>query len=360
MFILAPSKALASDMNSPRSINIAGGGLAGLTLGIALRQAGIPVVVHEAGTYPPKRVCGEFISGRGLKVLNRLHLDTALMAAGGRLAETAAFFSGAFEIGRLMLPQRALCLARSSLDPLLAAELLRLGGELRERSRCSEEQAKEGTVFATGRRNQAVVNGWRWFGLRVCAQGIQLSADLEMHVMRNGYVGICRLRDGTANVCGLFRSRSTQHTLAQEWPAWLRGPRESVLSRRLDPAEFIGDSFAATAGLHYRPFGEAGSKRCCIGDRWGLLAPITGNGMSMAFESAEIAAGPLAAYARGQVGWDEAIERVRREVRARFCLRTWLGYGLQSILLRAGGQVAVSGTLRQVPSLLRFLFAATR
>ena len=44
-------------------ITIVGGGLAGLSLGIALRRRGVPVNFHEAGVYPRHRVCGEFISG---------------------------------------------------------------------------------------------------------------------------------------------------------------------------------------------------------------------------------------------------------------------------------------------------------
>ena len=44
-------------------ITIVGGGLAGLSSGIALRRRGVPVNLHEAGVYPRHRVCGEFISG---------------------------------------------------------------------------------------------------------------------------------------------------------------------------------------------------------------------------------------------------------------------------------------------------------
>ena len=44
-------------------LTIAGGGLAGLSLAIALRRHGVDVTVYEAGNYPRHRVCGEFISG---------------------------------------------------------------------------------------------------------------------------------------------------------------------------------------------------------------------------------------------------------------------------------------------------------
>src|SRR5580693_8216081 len=55
---------------SPRKpITIVGGGLAGLALGIGLRQRDVPATIWEAGHYPRHRVCGEFISGHGQAVL---------------------------------------------------------------------------------------------------------------------------------------------------------------------------------------------------------------------------------------------------------------------------------------------------
>jgi 2-polyprenyl-6-methoxyphenol hydroxylase-like FAD-dependent oxidoreductase len=57
-------------MPAQKPITIVGGGLAGLTLGIALRKREIPVTVFETGNYPRHRVCGEFISGRGLEILD--------------------------------------------------------------------------------------------------------------------------------------------------------------------------------------------------------------------------------------------------------------------------------------------------
>ena len=53
--------------------------MAGLTLGIALRKNQIPVVIFEAGKYPRHRVCGEFISGRGLEILEELGLKQKLL-----------------------------------------------------------------------------------------------------------------------------------------------------------------------------------------------------------------------------------------------------------------------------------------
>jgi len=79
-------------MATTKPITIAGGGLAGLTLGIGLRQRGVPVTLQEGGRYPRHRVCGEFISGRGQETLARFGLRDLLERAGAMGANTAAFF----------------------------------------------------------------------------------------------------------------------------------------------------------------------------------------------------------------------------------------------------------------------------
>ena len=61
-------------MNSLKPIEIIGGGLAGLSLGLALRRAGVPVTLYEAGSYPRHRVCGEFITGLSPTTISRLQV----------------------------------------------------------------------------------------------------------------------------------------------------------------------------------------------------------------------------------------------------------------------------------------------
>ena len=68
-------------MSSPRPVEIVGGGLAGLSLGLALRRAAVPVTIFEAGVYPRHRVCGEFIAGLDTDTISRLGLDELLADA---------------------------------------------------------------------------------------------------------------------------------------------------------------------------------------------------------------------------------------------------------------------------------------
>ncbi|MGI8967197.1 MAG: NAD(P)/FAD-dependent oxidoreductase, partial [Limisphaerales bacterium] len=304
-------------------------GLAGLALGIGLRQREIPVVIFEAGKYPRHRVCGEFISGHGQNFLARLGLSEKLFLAGARWAETTGFFSARSQLPVQKLPEPALCLSRFTLDDLLAKEFQNLGGELKENCRWKNDSG-EGIVRASGRRIQAIEKGWRWFGLKIHAENIALAADLEMHLTKNGYVGLCRLNENKVNICGLFRSRTTLPDLAQNWKNWLAGPPNSFLQERLKKARFDENSFCSVAGLSLQPGRPA--LECSLGDAFRMIPPVTGNGMSLAFESAELAIEPLRNYSLEKSSWSETkqliAQRCDRAFGRRLFFASWLQKGL--------------------------------
>ncbi len=320
-------------MSVLKPITIVGGGLAGLTLGIGLRQRGVPATLWEAGRYPRHRVCGEFISGHGQATLARLGLRELLEHAGAKGAGTAAFFSTTRSTGPRPLLARALCLSRFTLDFLLAEKFRELGGDLRESERRREPDAGTGVVRATGRQAWTGTGGTRWFGLKAHARNVSLTADLEMHVSPQGYIGLCRLGGGKVNVCGLFRQRAGESGRMQDRLELLRGPLDSLLRRRLAAAEFVEDSFCAVAGLSLRPHRAVARPDCCIGDAITMIPPVTGNGMSMAFESAEFAIEPLAAWSGGEISWTEARSRIARHCDAAFARRLAWARWLQRFLL---------------------------
>ena len=235
-----------------KPISIIGGGLAGLTLGIGLRQRGIPVTIREAGSYPRHRVCGEFISGRGQQVLERLGLHEAFLRAGATKAQTVALFLGKARSPVRTLAPAALCLSRYTMDALLARSFRESGGDLREQE--YDRASGEGVVQCTGRRAQPAQNGWHWFGLKVHARNVALTADLEMHSLPMGYVGLCRLSDDEVNICGLFRRRARAGGEPGSWrEIILHGPPGTTLHSRLAGAVLDEHSFCAVAGLPLRP-----------------------------------------------------------------------------------------------------------
>ena len=332
-------------MSEAIPVTIVGGGLAGLTLGIALRQHNVPVQVHEAGKYPRHRVCGEFISGHGQASLKRLGLRCILDTAGAIEARTIAFFSPTRSTGPRLLPEAGICLSRSVLDAVLAARFRELGGKLVEGER-DTRRFGEGVVRATGRRAGADADGMRWFGLKIHARDVTPVADLEMHASPLGYVGLCRINGGEVNVCGLFRKPIDRHEGSIHGRELLRGQSGSTLWQRLANADFDEESFCAVAGLCIQPQRAVAHEEICVGDSITMIPPVTGNGMSMAFESAELAIIPLVAWSRGELSWNEAREKIARDCDALFKRRLAWAQWLQKIVLMPSLQdplVALAG-----------------
>jgi 2-polyprenyl-6-methoxyphenol hydroxylase-like FAD-dependent oxidoreductase len=292
-------------VSETKSIQIAGGGLAGLTLGIALRRQNIPVEVWESSNYPRHRVCGEFISGAGRNVLSSLGLEKILFQRGARVARTVAFFDTRHLLARRTLPFEALCCSRYVLDQTLATQFRAMGGILHENSRRKVDANEPGVIVATGREPSAAEDGWRYFGLKAHARNLTTTTDLEMHFQRNAYIGVARIAEDRVNICGLFRSREPHAEIRATWRQWLSGAPGSPLRNRIDQESFDEQSFCSVAGLGLRSKSAEPARGARIGDAITMIAPVTGNGMSMAFESAGFAAPILVNYSRGKTDWND-------------------------------------------------------
>jgi hypothetical protein len=126
-----------------------------------------------------------------------------------------------------------------------------------------------------------------------------------MHLAANGYVGLARVEEDRINVCGLFRldpklSGKGPQTLERYMRAGsLARLAERVFAARLDEESFLGVA-GFRLGRQTRPEALA-----LLGDAWGMIPPFTGNGMSMAFESAAIAVEPLHSWRVGRATWEK-------------------------------------------------------
>ena len=345
-------------MSAPKPIQIVGGGLAGLTFGISLQKKEIPVAIFEAGNYPRHRVCGEFVSGRGLEILDALGLKEKFLDAGAIEARSSIFFSGNSELPVRQLPSPALCLSRFVMDKLLADEFQRLGGELRTGARWQNDFS-DGIVRASGRQLHPVENGWRWFGLKAHARNVSPAADLEMHVFKNGYIGICKLADAEVNVCGLFR-RNGSDVSQQNGFDLLRENPGTILHERLTRAEFDEKSFCSVAGLSLKPQSASEKSEVCIGDALTMITPVTGNGMSLAFESAQLAVEPLAAFSRGEISWAQSREKIARACDENFSRRLRWANQLQRFLLSSSLPNQIKSFAAHSDWFWRFAFERTR
>jgi flavin-dependent dehydrogenase len=321
---------LVASCGVERVITIAGGGLAGLSLGIALRRRGDPVILHEAGVYPRHRVCGEFISGVSDATFDMLGIADLFQDA--RRHRTTAWFFRERRVLATQLPA-GLGISRFSLDHRLSARFQELGGILSERSRL-KPRSEEGVVWCAGRMPAR----GRWIGLKCHVSALELGADLEMHLASNGYVGLARVEASKVNVCGLFRLEpKLSGKGAQTLEQYLRAGNLDGLAMRIFSARVDAESFLGVAGF------RLGRQPKCngiatLGDAWAMIPPFTGNGMSMAFESAAIAAEPFHAWQTGRQTWERALDRIRQGLASRFAKRMFWARAMHPFLTTAKGQ----------------------
>ncbi|MDI1250225.1 MAG: hypothetical protein PSV13_15290 [Lacunisphaera sp.] len=314
-------------MNQTRPIEIIGGGLAGLSLGLALRRAAVPVTLFEAGGYPRHRVCGEFITGLADATVERLGLgpllDDALLHH-----EVAWFFDGRLT-RRQRLPSPARALSRHRLDARLAQALVAAGGTLHTHARAERDADTEGIIFASGRRRGSA----QWLGLKIHAHRLPLHCDLELHLGAESYIGLTQVEEGRVNISGLFRRRELSAKGPALLLAYLRAANLGSLADRLTGANFDETSLSAVAAVDFDQH-VPDTGRLALGDACAMIPPFTGNGMAMAFQSAELALGPLVTYANNAASWRETTTAIQSALQQRFRTRLAAADWLHPFLLQ--------------------------
>ena len=290
-------------------VEIIGGGLSGLSLGIFLRKLGVPVKVVEAGSYPRHKVCGEFVCGVADEVLQQMGIEGAFR--GALRHERMAWWLGDDRVLEDRLPQQALGLSRFFLDAELSGMFVAAGGELLTHQRAGKEDA-HGRVWAAGKAKGANARGKRrgksraeWIGLKLHARNLEIDG-LEMHVGKRGYLGLCGIENSRVNCCGLFRLDKKVRAVHKKdiMASYMEANGMHQLLDRFRSWDIDEDSLSATAGFSLGAQGRAGN--FCIGDAALLIAPFTGNGMSMAIESAWLAGPWLQKFSCGELEWPEA------------------------------------------------------
>ena len=342
-----------------KTITIVGGGLAGLFLGILLRRRGLPVTILEAGDYPRHKVCGEFISGEGISLLSRLGMESALRSKGLLCAETIQFFMEGSRSPRVLLPKSSWCISRWTLDATMAEEFRLLGGVIKTGNRDRQKELGEGWVNAGGRR-RAPGKKTRWLGVKFHLASMPLKADLEMHFQDGAYVGVCRIEEGRVNVCALVPRIILPASFGGDPVRAIADVFVSSLRARMLGKEIVPGSLATVAGLDYLSSANGDQTGVFLGDAHGLIPPITGNGMSLALESAALAATPLEAWARGHIEWEGVCREVRLRMQSRFSRRLFYARWLQRILLSDSVRANRDFLMNRLPLLLPLAFRLTR
>jgi flavin-dependent dehydrogenase len=299
----------------------------------------------DAARFPRDKVCGEGVSPEAWRLLKALGADDAVRALrphalrGMTLTSPdGTTFTGHYGDGR----EPGFAVRRDALDQALLGQARAAGVEVREGSRVTGLLRDGGgvagvawengrgqkmsearlVVGADGRRSRVARElgllrespRGRKFAVRGHWEGMEgLTSHGEMHVGGGGYCGVAPLSATCANVAFVL-DRGAMAPAAGDLEAFyrktlLRWPR---LAERLAHARLLASPRAiGPLALEARRVSAPGA--LLVGDAAGFFDPFTGEGVTLALRSAELAAEVADRALRGRTRDLTEYDRLRRE-----------------------------------------------
>jgi menaquinone-9 beta-reductase len=356
-------------------IVIVGGGLAGLSAALLLQQQGRDVIVIEKGDYPSHKVCGEYISYEAWPFLQQLGIDPIALelprlkrlrvsAPNGRILESELSV-GAYGISRYLL------------DDLLYKKCIEKGIKVYTNTKVnnitfendSHQISTNNQIFestycmaAYGKRSNLDVNMKRPFIVNASAKnyvGIKyhiktkIEADvIELHNFENGYCGISRVEGDSVCLCYLTDAvnlkRYKGDIKKMESEILMQNP---FLKKYFTESEFLYSEPLVISNVSFLEKQAVENHIFMLGDAAGLIAPLCGNGMSIAFNSSKIVAETFHLYS----------DRAQRELNytkswnQSFKGRLKFGRNIQHLFGSAFISNLVLTVLKPIPFLFRIL-----
>jgi len=296
-------------------VAIAGGGLAGLALSIQCAQAGYKTILFEKEKYPFHKVCGEYISLESWNFLEELGVPLSQMNLPiiTRLLVTAP---NGKELEQT-LPLGGFGISRYKLDAMLAGIAKQNGVEVIEGVKVDDINF-ENEIFtlqtlpgnyeskiaigAFGKRTNLDVKWKRKFILQRPGKlnnyiGVKyhIKADwpedlIALHNFENGYCGISQIEGGKYCLCYLTTAKNLGqcgHSIPQMEKRILS--RNPHLKKIFDGAEMLSQSPVTISQISFGKKEQVYNHSLLVGDAAGMIAPLCGNGMSMALHGSKIA-----------------------------------------------------------------------
>jgi flavin-dependent dehydrogenase len=367
------SASLAGGDDMPRSADvvIVGGGPAGSATAWWLARAGVNVVVLDKARFPRPKPCSEYMSPQASRLLEEMGVLAEVEGAGaaqlaGMIVRSpnGAMIRGVFagEHRWRGHRDRGLSLQRTLLDPILLGAARRAGARVVEGARVNDVTLDRAgrvsgvavttasgrdttmsarlTIGADGLRSvvarRLALTRMSRFPRRIALvthyAGIDGIGDLgEMHVERDGYLGLANVGNGLTNVAVVIPAARANELSAgteafvERWIASRPQLRDRfVNAARETPLRTTGP-FASRARRAWAP-GAA-----LVGDAADFFDPFTGEGIYAALRGGELlapyAVAALAATSPlGERTALEAYDRARRhEFRGKWLLERMIG-----------------------------------
>jgi flavin-dependent dehydrogenase len=339
-----------------RDVIVVGAGPAGSAVAHALASAGRDVVAFDRARFPRPKPCAEYVSPEATAMLASIGvLEPAMRAGAVRLSgmrvrsPDGSELTGEWAAARRFRGSQThgIALRRDRLDALLVDAARTAGAEIREgecvRNLVRDERGRVvGVTLADGTEQRAHLvigaDGLRSIvarRLRVGRaahwprrvafvshyRGVEgVTTHGEMHVERDGYVGLAPVDGGLVNVAAVVparRARSAAGDAATFLERWVVS--RPHLATRFANAERVAPVLA-TGPFGWRTRRAWSPGAALLGDAADFFDPFTGEGIFAALRGAELLApyADAACTAKTARDADDALASYERDRRAAF------------------------------------------
>jgi len=363
-----------------KTVTIIGGGLAGLISAIEFATAGIACTLVERKSYPFHRVCGEYVSNevtpylksRGIypESYNPPAIKTFQLSTIEGKSKMMPLDLGGFGISRFtfdhFLFERA-----NSLGVVFKLNTEVLDVQFRdeqfhftsERERWTADLA----VGSFGKRSRIDrVMGRSFLRRRSPYVGVKYHVRydhpeelISLHNFPGGYCGISRIEDGKSVLCYL-----TQASNVKKYRDIGEMERQVVccnplLKRIFNESVFLFDKPEVINEVSFETKAPVENHLMMAGDAAGMIAPLCGNGMAMAIQSARLLTAEAIPFIENRISREQMENRYRQRWSSEFDARLWRGRQIQKLFgQELPARIAVS-LVMSIPPLARSIIKNT-
>ncbi|TKK70296.1 FAD-binding protein [Ilyomonas limi] len=355
---------------------IIGGGLAGLSLAIQCAGAGYATILFEKEEYPFHKVCGEYISNESVPFLQRLGVP--LQQYHLPQINTLHLTDVIGNLYPFPLDLGGFGISRFTLDNLLYQTALKKGAVVKTGTKVQDVQFANDRFTALtsagnftariacgayGKRSNLDVKWKRAFTLQKSNQlnnyiGIKYhiqhphpNSVIALHNFKNGYCGISKIEEDKCCLCYLTTAANLKKhnsSIAQmEGELLSQNPQLKAI---FSGAAFLYQQPLAISQISFEPKTQVENGILMLGDTAGLIAPLCGNGMSMAMHASLLAFLNIDLFLQKKVNRPQMEMQYAKEWKARFSKRLLAGRLIQQVF---GGNTTTALFLKTMDALPR-------
>jgi flavin-dependent dehydrogenase len=358
---------------------IIGGGLAGLSLSIQLAQKGHQVVLFEKNKFPFHKVCGEYISLESWDFLNSLGLKLEQLSL--PIINTIHVSAQNGYLIKSPLDLGGFGISRFTLDDLLVKKAIELGVIILENTKVLDVKPHDELYEIISNSNsfqsklvcgsygkinppfiaqaKAAEKG-KYIGVKYHIKTNLPANIIELHNFKDGYCGVSKVDNDTYCLCYLTTSKNLrlhQNDIKRmEKNVLYKNPH---LKKYFTESTFLFEKPVVISQIIFEKKQTYHHGIIMLGDAAGAIAPLCGNGMSIAMRSSKILAKHIDTFLKNNFPKNVLIENYTNEWNQIFLIRIKIAYYLQHLFGKNSTTFWSLKLLKHFPKLFKQIISLT-